>query len=273
MDANCGKDLNLFPDECATLSGFNGILGVGLFAQDCGNGCVTKANNMTYYGCNTTDCVGIKVPLAQQVTNPVTALPTDNNGVIIDLPTVNLGGEPNANGYVILGIGTQTNNVANVATSGNANFQAYGADPDVTHTTYGEASTSYKSSPALPAFIDTGSNSLYFPGNFTDCHTVNPAILPGLFCPTVVNSDHAVFVGVTPTPNTSPTINFKIGDFLTLTATASNNVFQEIGGSLIGQFDWGLPFHFGRMVYVGYAPATNLVTVNGNPVPGPLWAF
>jgi hypothetical protein len=48
----------------------------------------------------------------------------------------------------------------------------------------------------------------------------------------------------------SGTVSFQIGNFDSLTAS-SNNVFTEIGGEAAGDFDWGLPFYFGRTVYIG----------------------
>src|ERR1039457_4776075 len=97
-------------DQSPGSAGFNGILGVGLFANDCGPGCTSGANNGMYYSCSGSSCVGTTVPLASQVQNPVALLKQDNNGVIVKLPSVSPGGVPSANGQLILGIGTQSNN-------------------------------------------------------------------------------------------------------------------------------------------------------------------
>lgn len=45
-------------------------------------------------------------------------------------------------------------------------------------------------------------------------------------------------------------VRFQIGNFVSLFRSPSN-VFAEIGGDFPGGFDWGLPFHFGRKVYIG----------------------
>ncbi|HXY62064.1 MAG TPA: DUF3443 family protein, partial [Nitrospirota bacterium] len=88
------------PDRVPAL--FNGILGVGLFAQDCGGTCVISATR-AYYSCSGNACTPTAVPLANQVSNPVASLPMDNNGVIIQLPTVPSSGSPAANGILVLG--------------------------------------------------------------------------------------------------------------------------------------------------------------------------
>ena len=130
-------------------AGFNGILGVGLFAQDCGSGCANSANNGSYYACSGSSCTGTTVALASQVQNPVALLPQDNNGVIVQLPSVPLGGSPSVNGSLVLGIGTQSNNMPSGVTT-------YAADQS------GEFTTMFNGT-SLHGFIDSGSNGLFFP--------------------------------------------------------------------------------------------------------------
>src|SRR5271157_242181 len=87
--------------------GANGILGVGLFQQDCGTKC-TPANGTippVYYDCSASPCNPTYVTLAQQVPNPVTMFSLDNNGVLIFLPAVPAGGVSTVNGSLIFGIG------------------------------------------------------------------------------------------------------------------------------------------------------------------------
>ena len=43
-------------DKSPTDAGFNGILGVGFFAQDCGQDCSNSADNGMYYTCNGSSC-------------------------------------------------------------------------------------------------------------------------------------------------------------------------------------------------------------------------
>ncbi len=85
-------------DTSPSTAGFNGILGVGLFVEDCGPGCVSVAGNNVYFACTGTTCSGSTAPLASQVQNPVAKLPVDNNGVLVQLPAVPSGGIPSDSG-------------------------------------------------------------------------------------------------------------------------------------------------------------------------------
>ena len=98
--------------------GANGILGVGLFQQDCGPACTTQNTQIqnVYYDCPVSGCTPTSVALAQQVSNPVIFFTSDNNGVLIQLPAVPNGGSPTVNGSLIFGIGTQSNNGLGSAT-------------------------------------------------------------------------------------------------------------------------------------------------------------
>jgi hypothetical protein len=44
-------------------------------------------------------------------------------------------------------------------------------------------------------------------------------------------------------------------------------VFAEVGGTFRSNFDWGLPFFFGRTVVIGYEGSASSL---GN---GPYWAY
>ena len=65
--------------------GANGILGVGLFAYDCGTVCTSQdplEPPAIYFSCPgiNTPCTPTAIPLASQVQNPVWLFPQDNNG-------------------------------------------------------------------------------------------------------------------------------------------------------------------------------------------------
>ena len=90
--------------------GANGVLGVGVFAQDCGSGCVHTVDNGNYYACTSAQCQGVTAALASQVVNPVALFAKDNNGVIIQLPSIAAQGAAQVTGSMIFGIDTQANN-------------------------------------------------------------------------------------------------------------------------------------------------------------------
>jgi hypothetical protein len=238
------------PEQSPSAAGYNGILGVGLFVQDCGPGCTSSTNNGVYYSCSGSNCNGTAVALASQVQNPVALLPQDNNGVIVQLPGIPLGGSPSVEGSLVLGIGTQSNNLASGAT-------AYAADPFL-----GDFITDFNGI-SYPSFIDSGSNGLFFPSPSSslipDC-----AAYSGWFCPSSTVSLSATNKGASGSPSGS--VSFQIGNFDTL-FNSSNNVFDDIGGSLPGGFDWGLPFFLGRNIYVGLEGKTSSLGT------GPYWAY
>jgi hypothetical protein len=221
-------------DQNPADAGFNGILGVGLFAQDCGQDCSNINDNGMYYVCNGPECQGTAVPLAGQVRNPVALLPQDNNGVIVELPAIPLGGATSVNGYLVLGIGTRTNNVPSAV-------KTYAANR------YGEFTTKFNGT-SYGSFVDTGSNGLFFPSPSStalpDCASPNS----DWFCPLSTKKFSAVNTGSSGSP--SGIVSFQIGNFDGLMASP-NNVFAEIGGNVAGNFDWGLPFYFGRNVFIG----------------------
>lgn len=235
--ANCGTTAEL--DSSPASAGFNGILGVGNGAQDCGSDCVTIQNPPlgNYFSCDGSGCTDTSVPLIKQVTHPVVKLPVDNNGVILKLPKVELGGQPSAEGYLVLGIGTQSNNKATGVT-------AYPTDTSgIFRTTYGGRS--------LYGITDSGTNLLVFPGgdsNLPDCG----CDYAGFFCPSSTYTLSATVTGVNHTPSSS--VSLQLGNYINL-ATPPNWVFIELGaatfGSLGTYFDFGLPFFLGRNVYFG----------------------
>lgn len=254
LDSTFGK----VPSACGTpetgpSAGFNGILGVGLLAQDCGGPCASAPNNQVYYTCNGTSCSNSAAPLASQVVNPVALLPQDNNGVIVELPRIDLGGVPSLNGYLVLGIGTRPNNTP-------AGVTTYNADPQ-----QGEFSTTFEGQ-VFSSFIDSGSNALYFQapssGVLPDCSSYQ-SNLAGWFCPPSVQSFSATTASALGSPSSN--VLFQIASIVN--ESTANNVFLEIGADGSGLFDWGLPFYIGRNVYVGIEGKSSSL---GN---GPYWAY
>jgi Protein of unknown function (DUF3443)/Bacterial Ig-like domain (group 2) len=232
-------------------AGFNGLLGVGLFAQDCGSICASSLNNGMYYSCRGSVCAGSTASLAKQVTNPVAKLPTDNNGVIVELPSVRSSGTPSVNGILVLGIDTQPNN----ASSGVIKYSTDGFGDFVT----------ILNDVSYPSFIDSGSNGMFFTTPSTGL-LPNCTLNPGWFCPSSVTTLSATNADAS-LPPVSSNILFQIGNFDNLASSSTNNVFSNIGAAAPGLFDWGLPFYLGRSVYVG------IDGMSSNLGPGPYFAY
>jgi len=194
-----------------------------------------------YYSCSGSTCSGTAVSLNSQVQNPAALLPADNTGLIVQLPSVALGGETSASGSVVLGIGTQSDNEPAGATM-------YPLDQD------GEFTTTFNNA-TYSSFVDTGSNALYFSASklLPACTGSNSE----WYCPSTTTSLSAVLTGATGSP--SSTVDFEIGNFAGLTQS-SNMVFDDVGGTVgnMGSFfDWGLPFYFGRNVFIGFEGKTS----------------
>ena len=225
------------PETSAAAAGFNGILGVGLFAEDCGGGCVSSAANGLYFACSSTACSGTAVPLSGQVPNPVARLPADNNGVIVVLPPVAPGGQLSVEGSLILGIDTRANNRSSGAT-------AYAASPQT-----GDIRTSFDGA-NLGGFFDTGSNGLFFPAPRSGTLPACPAPDAAWYCPAATVALSATNAGTSGSP--SGLVSFSIGNALALFGPG-NGAVDEVGGSMPASsgFDFGLPFFFGQQVYFG----------------------
>ncbi|ACM22101.1 lipoprotein of unknown function DUF3443 [Geotalea daltonii FRC-32] len=241
--------LDADPDPAT--AGFNGILGVGLFPQDCGSRCANAAANGMYFSCNGTSCIGTTVAVADQVKNPVAFLPQDNNGILVRFPAVSATGAPSVDGSLIFGIGTQPNNTPTAVKTFAVNQ-------------FGEITTVFNGV-SNGSFIDSGSNGLFFPQPAQPPLPPCPSPFAAWYCPPEELPLSATVIAAAGVPTAE--IPFRVGNFLNLTATG-NRVFNNIGGPSHGNiFDWGFPFFLGRDVFIGIeGKGTNL----GN---GPFWAF
>lgn len=227
------------PESGPGTAGFNGILGVGVFTQDCGPGCAEIAANGIYFSCGASGCSDSVAPLADQVQNPVALLPKDNNGVIVDLPAVPAGGASAVEGSLVLGIGTRANN----AVAGMITFPVSPAN--------GTFTTALEGQVLEHSFLDTGSNGYFFAPPSTGVLPACPSPDQAWFCPVSTVSLTATNTGDGGTP--SGDVSFRIANFDSL-ASSGNIVFSELGGQSFPSagFDWGLPFHLGRRVAIGF---------------------
>jgi hypothetical protein len=251
---NEGDSLNDF--------GANGILGVGLFPQDCGGYCVSEGSSCNgsnnapcvYYDCPSSGCTPANIAIAQQVPNPVTAFSVDNNGVLIELPSVPDGGSSTVTGSLIFGIGTRSNN-------GLGSAQMYDV-PDSGNNA-GNLTTVFNSN-TYPGFLDSGSNAFFFnDSSIPAC----PSPVQNWFCPSP-SPDNLSASNQGTNMSSGVQVNFSIENANNLFRT-NNTAFSTLGGPYISTpaaFDWGLSFFYGRNIFT---------SIDGSDAPGnpPYFAF
>jgi hypothetical protein len=159
---------------------------------------------------------------------------------------------------MIFGIGTQSDNAIGAA-------QAQASD------SYGNFTTTFNGVAYSSSFIDSGSNGYFFLDSPTsglpDCGS--NSVAPGFYCPTSATNLTAINTG--PNPNgtnvkVSTNVAFSIGNAVTL-LSSPNWAFNNVGGNNPGTFDWGLPFFFGRTVFIGIESQ-----ITGTAI-GPFWAY
>jgi len=253
--ANVPSSCSNVGSNLGTLSalGANGVLGIGLFKQDCGASCASRAQSGTYYACSAGSCTASAMPLASQVSNPVASFAVNNNGVIVVLPAVGTDGATSLSGSLIFGVDTQANNAIGTATVYRAN-------------SVGDFSTTYKGRVYSASFIDSGSNGYFF----NDSSLRQCGGSSGFYCPSSPQSLSAVNSSYD--GSSSGTVTFSVVniDNLSDSITAA-----QVGGvqgsrsspSSSGAFDWGLPFFYGRRVYVVIESGST------NSGAGPFWAY
>jgi hypothetical protein len=197
-------------------------------------------------------CHVITVSIAQQVANPVAFFKADNNGVIVDLPAATVSA-PSVSGSLIFGIDTENNNALGSA-------HVLTVDPNT-----GNISTTFKNKTyANAAFLDTGSNGYFFLDSSATGLAACPKPATGFYCPVSLTNLSATNTG---TNKATSGVTFSIDNADSLFSNGANSVFPTLGGPLSGLFDWGLPFFYGRNVYVAIFDASTSGGV------GPYWAY
>jgi Protein of unknown function (DUF3443) len=224
-------------EDTVAAFGANGILGIGVFELDCGD-CDTVAHNL-YYSCAGT-CTETTVPTALQVANPVTRFAADNNGSIIDLPSVAAAGEVTLSGSLIFGIDTQSNNQS-------------GTQTVLTVDGSGELAMTFNGQTLANSFIDSGSNGIFFADS--SISTCTDPQINTFYCP-----GNTLTLGLSIQGNNGVMVNnltFNVGNAQTMFSTAPTdtyNVLPEVAGTLpagnAGTFDYGLAFFYGKRVAV-----------------------
>ena len=222
---------------------FNGILGMGMLQYD--------GVDTLYYTCTTTHCTATTQPLDLQVQNPVALLPVDNNGVLLKFPLPPANGASRLTGQLIFGINTEPNNQIP------SSFKEYTADANLQFTTAFQGRRQ-------PGFLDSGSNGYFYDNPYLP---LCPGALSPWYCPAGLTGQRATNIGSDGVNRGA--VNFAIANANVLFATP-NAAFYDLGANLgLGMFDWGLPFFFGRRVFVGIDGKT----VSGVSESPPFWAF
>jgi len=238
----------VIPSGCSTgpstpaALGSNGIMGVSTILYD----------QTLYFSSCTPTVAGycqISPPLNYQIQNPIAAFAVNNNGLLIRLPQISTMGATSVTGTVIFGIDTQANNSSN-----GANFIPVNSN--------GYFTTIFNGITYPQSFIDSGSTYLVFSSNEL------PICDGGAFyCPTSTKTYTATMALKN---NAISTVSFSVANAYSLGSTyyAFNNLAGPLIATLGNQtFDWGLPFFFGRTVYVGISGKTS------NAGTGPYFAY
>jgi hypothetical protein len=229
--------------------GANGILGVGPVLSDCNpsGSCTPGGASAVYYSCPTvTSCSGFSATVAQQLQNPVSLFATDNNGVIVELPTISPNGVADPSPAVIVfGIGTESNNALGSAIK-------LVADPDT-----GEINATLNAGAALTAYMDSGSNANFFADS--SLATCGPSADSTFFCPTTTVTEDVILTGF---DGSAPTVgNFDVADATTLFSNATFTAFDDLGAPAFAgstsSLDLGLPFFFGHNIYLAIESTSN----------------
>jgi hypothetical protein len=254
-----GSSYTVTPSTCSSAGanlgtmaaiGAKGILGVGMFKQDCGSACVNAAISGVYYACDSGSCNASAMPLAAQISNPVASFAVNNNGLLITMPAVGTAGLTSVSGTMIFGVNTQTNNTIASETIFKANSG-------------GDFSTTYKGKTYSASFIDSGSNGYFF----TDS-TIRTCSGGDFYCPASTLALTATNTAAD--GSATGTVNFNV---VNLVGLASTVTAAQVGGTVSSTasssnyFDWGMPFFYGRRVFV---------VMEGNTVAGksgPYWAY
>lgn len=251
--------------------GSNGILGIGNTEVDCGLRCVLNdgtAAFYTYYGCtagavSSSGCVSTALDMNFQVYNPVAALTQHNNGVVLALPAVSFPGASMATGELIFGIDTSNAdiNAENNMRPSTMTRVLLGTDAVNNPSSYLNITTTYNTLSVTNSYLDTGTNGLFFSDNTTPCPTDPLHPTTYWYCPFNSLKKQAVLSdGDNPLQNQIP-VSFTVDNAEAIFST-TNTAFAGLAGSppVAGTFAWGLPFFYGRRVFLSMWRQTSPVS-------------
>ena len=235
--------------------GANGVLGIGNYLRDCGDFCTQSGaqDGSDYNACSTTVpviCSPTTLDTTLQVANPAALFATDNNGVLLQMGPVGSTDLSSATGLLVFGINTQTNNSLGTAT-------IFALDAG-----YGTLQTSFDGVNLTQSYLDTGSDGYFLPDSSIPVCTD----ATGFFCPT---TPLGLSAQIQDTDGNVAAVPFTVAsaDSVPFGDAVAPGLAGPAGTDAQQTFDWGLPFFYGRNVYVIFEGSTV------NNVPGPAVAF
>ena len=209
--------------------GANGVLGVSLFKQDCGSNCVTNPLNGYYFRCTTASCTTAQASVA--------------------------------------GLTKQLSNPVSLFSGDNNGFifELPAADPSGAVGLNG----------TLVFGIGTQANNQYAPvsllstsisGRITTLLSGQQLTNSFLDCPPTRLNRSVSLIGAN---GVTLPVNFAVDNALTLFTSPAKAVLPTLAGTLGDSrgFDWGLPFFYGRRVFLGIENETSPAGT------GPFYAF
>jgi hypothetical protein len=252
VPANCsGMGMGMAEDTVSAF-GANGILGIGPFELGCPD-CANNATLGVYYACaSATTCTETAVPTTMQEPNPVTRFAADNNGSIIDLPSVASTGAATLTGSLIFGIDTQSNNKSGTQTVLTVNGQA-------------ELTMTFNGQTLANSFIDSGSNGIFFADSGIVTCTAPPSDptspIVDFYCPASTVNLGLSIQGTNGVMANN--LTFGVGNAITMLNNQTFSAFPQLAGTLpagnAGTFDYGLAFFYGKRVAVAVEGSTTSV--------------
>jgi hypothetical protein len=229
--AATGSDFGLVPSL-----GANGILGINSFASnyDCPS-CATAAQATTYYSCPSGEsCASTAVPLAGQLVNPISQVPAYNNGAILAVDAPAATGSKSATGTLTLGIDIDGTN-------------QLGTTPLLTVSSIGGFTTSFAGT-VYTSYISSAATANYFPSStITLCDDSN------FYCPATPLTETATLIGAN---NTQVVETFAVTNADVDFDNADFSALPGLSGPYSANFIWGVPFFYGKSVYLLYAGQT-----------------
>jgi hypothetical protein len=219
------------PADCSSIAKLpgNGTIGIGYNPQDCGVTCATTSAQ--YYACpaGSGTCGHAKLAISSQVSNPIAFFPTDNNGVIFELPAIPAGGASTVTGAIVFGIGTQSNNSPTSLTA-------------VPVSSVGTLTATLNGVAYQQSIVDSGTSYI----TFNDSSI--PSCSNGLYCPSSSVTLSATLQGM---GGSAIPVSFNVVNASTQAFGYASNVARSTTST--NQVIFGLPFFYGKTVVFALA--------------------